>query len=102
MIDIEVQKDDNDDHKYRVYYNGASIVVRNTPRGMKKSMTSRRSPVTEIYINTVNEDRSDERMGRMMVAKQIHNSHYNERQLKDAYRYVCGILWALFIASFYR
>ncbi|MBR1628646.1 MAG: hypothetical protein IJ679_05165 [Lachnospiraceae bacterium] len=98
VIDIEVQKDDNDDHEYRVYYNGASIVVRNTPRGTKKfadiqravvifisdfdvfgegemyyevgkftkkSMTPRRSPVTEIYINTVNEDRSDERMGRI-------------------------------------
>ena len=96
LIDIEVQKDDNDDHEYRVYYNGASIVVNNTPRGtkkfadiqrvvvifisdfdvfgegemyydvgkfIKKSMTPRRSPVTEIYINTVNEDRSDERLG---------------------------------------
>mgnify|MGYP007069916294 CR=1 FL=1 len=96
LIDIEVQKDDNDDHEYRVYYNGASIVVNNTPRGtkkfadiqravvifisdfdvfgegemyydvgkfIKKSITPRRSPVTEIYINTVNEDRSDERLG---------------------------------------
>lgn len=96
VIDIEVQKDDNDDHEYRVYYNGASIVVNNTPRGtkkfadiqravvifisdfdtfgegemyyevvkvIKKSGTPRRSPVAEIYINTVNEDRSNERMG---------------------------------------
>ena len=98
MIDIEVQKEDKDDHEYRVYYNGASIVVNNTPRGTKKfadiqravviyisafdvfgegemyyeigkfskkSMTPRRSPVTEIYINTENEDRSDPRMSRI-------------------------------------
>ena len=98
MIDIEVQKEDKDDHEYRVYYNGASIVVNNTPRGTKKfadiqravviyisafdvfgegemyyeigkfskkSMTPRRSPVTEIYINTAYEDRSDLRMSRI-------------------------------------
>ena len=95
FINVEVQKNDNDDHEYRVYYNGASIIVNNTPRGTKKfadipravvifisdfdvfgegemyyevgkvtkkSGTSRRSPVTEIYINTVNDDRSDDRM----------------------------------------
>ncbi len=95
LINIEVQKEDKDDHEYRVYYNGASIIVNNTPRGTKrfaditravvifissfdvfgegemyyevhktirKSGTPRRSPVTEIYINTANEDRSSERM----------------------------------------
>ena len=34
VIDIEIQKDDNDDHEYRVYYNGASIVVNNTPANL--------------------------------------------------------------------
>lgn len=95
LINIEVQKNDDDDHEYRVYYNGASIIVNNTPKGTKKfrdipravvifisdfdvfeegemyyevhkvtkkSGTPRRSPVTEIYINTAHEDRSDERM----------------------------------------
>ena len=95
LINIEVQKNDNDDHEYRVYYNGASIIVNNTPRGTKKfrdipravvifisdfdvfnegemyyevrkhiakSKTETRSPVTEIYINTTHEDRSNGRM----------------------------------------
>ena len=95
LVNIEVQKNDNDDHEFRVYYNGASIIVNNTPKGTKKfrdipravvifisdfdvfeegrmfyevgkftkgTMTPRRSPVTEIYINTAHEDRSDERM----------------------------------------
>ena len=95
LINIEVQKNDDDDHEYRVYYNGASIIVNNTPKGTKKfrdipravvifisdfdvfeegemyyevhkvtkkSGTPRRSPVTEIYINTAHEDRSNERM----------------------------------------
>ncbi len=95
IVNVEVQKDDNDDAEYRVFYNGASIVVNNTPRGtkkfkdiqravvifisdfdvfgegemfyevhkaIKKSGTPRRSPVAEIYINTVNRDESDDRM----------------------------------------
>ena len=95
FVNIEVQKDNNDDFEYRVYYNGASLVVNNTPKGtkkfadiaravvifiskfdvfgegemyyevqksIKKSGTPRRSPVTEIYINTVNEDTSDDKM----------------------------------------
>ena len=95
LINIEVQRSDNDDHEYRVFYNGASIIINNTPKGTKKfrdiqravvifisdfdvfgegemyyevrkytakSMTPRRSPVTEIYINTACEDRSSERM----------------------------------------
>lgn len=95
LVDIEVQKADNDDHEFRVYYNGASIIVNNTPKGtkkfaditravvifisefdmfgegemyyevhktVKKSGSPRRSPVTEIYVNTVNEDRSSGRM----------------------------------------
>ena len=98
LVNIEVQKNDNDDHEYRVFYNGASIIINNTPKGTKKfrdipravvifisdfdvfgegemyyevrkytakSMTPRRSPVTEIYINTANEDRSNERMERI-------------------------------------
>ena len=98
LVDIEVQKSNDDDHEFRVYYNGASIIVNNTPKGtkkfgdipravviyisdfdifgegemfyevhktIKKSGTPRRSPVTEIYINTVNEDRSNDRMGRI-------------------------------------
>ena len=36
LVNIEVQKNDNDDHEFRVYYNGASIIVNNTPRGTKK------------------------------------------------------------------
>ena len=35
IVNVEVQKDDNDDHEYRVYYNGASIIVNNTPKGIK-------------------------------------------------------------------
>ena len=31
LVDIEVQKDDNTNHEYRVYYNGASMVINNTP-----------------------------------------------------------------------
>ncbi len=34
MINVEVQKDDDDDHEYRVYYNGASMIVNNTPKGI--------------------------------------------------------------------
>ncbi|MBR1627812.1 MAG: PD-(D/E)XK nuclease family transposase, partial [Lachnospiraceae bacterium] len=95
FVNIEVQMQNNDDFEYRVYYNGASIIVNNTPKGtkkfadipravvifisafdvfeegemyyevqksIKKSGTPRRSPVTEIYINTQYEDASDERM----------------------------------------
>ena len=98
LVNIEVQKNDNDDHEFRVYYNGASIIVNNTPKGTEKfrdipravvifisdfdvfgegemyyevkkytakSMTPRRSPLTEIYINTAHEDRSDGRMERI-------------------------------------
>ena len=98
LINIEVQKNDNDDHEFRVFYNGASIIINNTPKGTKKfrdipravvifisdfdvfdegemyyevrkytvkSKTPRRSPVTEIYINTVHEDRSNGRMERI-------------------------------------
>ena len=111
-IDIEVQKDDKDDHEYRVYYNGASIVVNNTGRGterfadiqravvifisdfdvfgegemyyevvkvIKKSGTPRRSPVTEIYINTVNVDRSDDRLDRIADMMKVFKDpeHYD-------------------------
>ena len=31
---MEVQKDDDDDHEYRVYYNGASMIVNNTSKGI--------------------------------------------------------------------
>ncbi len=34
MINVEVQKDDDDDHEYRIYYNGASMIVNNTPKGI--------------------------------------------------------------------
>ena len=95
FVNIEVQIQNNDDFEYRVYYNGASIIVNNTPKGtkkfadipravvifisdfdvfeegemyyevqksIKKSGTPRRSPVTEIYINTKHEDTSNEKM----------------------------------------
>ena len=98
FVNVEVQKNNDDDNEYRVYYNGASIIVNNTPKGTEKfrdipravvifisdfdvfgegkmfyevgkftkgSMTPRRSPVTEIYINAAHEDRSDERMAKI-------------------------------------
>ena len=33
--DLEMQKDNNDDHQFRVYYNGASIIVNETPKSTK-------------------------------------------------------------------
>ena len=32
LVNIEVQKNDDDDHEYRVYYNGASIIVNYSKR----------------------------------------------------------------------
>ncbi|MBQ1348205.1 MAG: PD-(D/E)XK nuclease family transposase, partial [Aeriscardovia sp.] len=31
IVDIEMQKSDDDDHEYRVYYNGASMIIDKTP-----------------------------------------------------------------------
>ena len=31
IVDIEVQKEDNCDHEFRVYYNGASMIINRTP-----------------------------------------------------------------------
>ena len=53
FVNIEVQKSNDDDHEYRVYYNGASIIVNNTPKGTKTriqiymTMTDFRSSQTE-------------------------------------------------------
>ena len=35
IVDVEVQKEDNDDHEFRVYYNGASMIINRTPTGVK-------------------------------------------------------------------
>ena len=34
LVDIEIQKEDRKDTEYRVYFNGASIIVNNTPPGI--------------------------------------------------------------------
>ena len=49
FINIEVQKSNNDDHEFRVYYNGASIIVNNTPRGTERFRDIPRAVV--IYIS---------------------------------------------------
>ena len=87
LVDIEVQRNDRNDTEYRVYFNGASIILNNTPPGIcdyaqiaravviwiserdpfgegrmfyqneKKDRASgnpRKSPVTEIFLNTQN------------------------------------------------
>ena len=35
LVDVEVQKEDRNDTEYRVFYNGASIIVNKTPMGIK-------------------------------------------------------------------
>ena len=35
LVDVEVQKQDRKDTEYRVYYNGASVIVQNTPSGIR-------------------------------------------------------------------
>ena len=35
-VDIEVQKDDNDDHQKRALFNAAAIILNETPKGTKK------------------------------------------------------------------
>ena len=35
-VNIEVQKDDNDDHQKRVLYNAAAVMLNSTPKGTKK------------------------------------------------------------------
>ena len=35
-VDIEVQKDDNDDHQKRVLFNAAAVILNETPKGIKK------------------------------------------------------------------
>ena len=40
-VNIEVQKENNDDHQFRVYYNGASIIVNETPKGCRFEDISR-------------------------------------------------------------
>ncbi|MBQ9008825.1 MAG: PD-(D/E)XK nuclease family transposase, partial [Clostridia bacterium] len=41
LVDIEVQKEDKDDHEFRVFYNGASMIIQKTPKGAHFSQIPR-------------------------------------------------------------
>ena len=107
LVNIEVQKEDKGDHEFRVFYNGASMVIHKTPASAdyadlprviviyisafdifkegkmlyetvkvdRESGKPRRSPVTEIYVNTKNLEESakskDERMRKISALMKV-------------------------------
>ena len=49
FVDMEVQKENKDDHQFRVYYNGAAVILNETPKGTQFKDLPR---VVVIYISS--------------------------------------------------
>ena len=78
-VNIEVQKEDNDDHEPRVYYNGASMVINNTPPNVRFADIARGIVIfissfdifggNEVVYETVKVDRKSKDPRRSPVAE---------------------------------
>ena len=87
LVDVEVQKQDRKDTEYRVYFNGASVIVQNTPPGIRDYRKLPRAVVIWIssydpfgeghmyYRNRLVDDRSGNARKRPVTEIYINTEH---------------------------
>lgn len=88
-VNIEVQKDNNDDHQKRVLFNAAAVLLNKTPKGTKKFKDV--PDVVEIFISAFDvfgEGKMWYKIDRMIsgTGKVVHNGmreYYVNAKIKD-------------------